>query len=181
MHAHRQVEHGTILQGAAHQVGVHYRPTVIGDRYSAFCGHLANLGQFFALEPFRERTDRQHPRQVRRPRSLDNVAGDRAVVVDRVGVGHAGDGGEPTGHCRLGAGQHGLFVLVAGLAQVDMHIDEARGHDQAAGVNARVSGREKAAGSVDPANQTVLDQQVTNGLQIIGRIDHRPAVNNDSH
>ena len=64
---------------------------------------------------------------------------------------------------------------------MDVQIDEARGHDQAAGVNACVSGSEKAAGFVDPANQTVLDQQVTNSLQIIGRINHRPAVNNDSH
>ena len=52
---------------------------------------------------------------------------DRALAVDgRIGVGHAGDRGEAAGHGRGRAAGDGLVFLEARLAEVDVHVDQAR-------------------------------------------------------
>src|SRR4028118_1473338 len=63
-----------------------------------------------------------------------DVLGDRPVVVGGDGVGHAGHGGEAAGRRRHGAGAHRLLVLLTGLAQVDVDVDQPRGDDEAGGV-----------------------------------------------
>ena len=46
-------------------------------------------------------------------------------------VGHGADGSEASGGCRRGSGGDGFFVLLPGLAQMHMQVDEA-GSDDAA-------------------------------------------------
>ena len=53
-----------------------------------------------------------------------------ALSLTGVGVRHARDGGEPTGDRRRGASRHRFLVLLTWLAQVHVHVDEARTDDE---------------------------------------------------
>ena len=64
------------------------------------------------------------------PRLLDHVAGDRGVIVHRLGVGHGADRREPARGRRARSALDGLGMLEARLAQMHVHVDEPRRHDQ---------------------------------------------------
>ena len=78
-------------------------------------------------------------------RAVHDVAGDGGVVVHRHRVRHAADGGEASGRRGARAGFDGLGMLDARLAQMHVHVDEARRDDQAGGVEYL-----RAAESSDP-------------------------------
>ena len=65
-------------------------------------------------------------REVRRGGLGENERRDGGAVVHRRRVGHAGDGGESPGNRRSAAGGHCFLVLLPWLAQVHVHVDEAR-------------------------------------------------------
>src|SRR5205823_4592043 len=56
------------------------------------------------------------------------------AIVDRFGVGHRTDGSESASGCGARAGLNGFSMLKAGLAQMDVHVDESRRDDEAGGV-----------------------------------------------
>ena len=58
------------------------------------------------------------------------------MIVDRLGVGHTGDAREASRSRGAGSTGDRLLVLEAGLAQVDVHVHEARRDDAAGGVHA---------------------------------------------
>ena len=64
---------------------------------------------------------------------LDDAGG----VGDRERVRHREDGREPAGRGGLRAGEHGLALLVARLAQVGVQVDEAGQGDEPVGVDDR--------------------------------------------
>ena len=58
-----------------------------------------------------------------------------ALSATRRGVGHAHDGGEAARGGGVRAGGDGFLVRLAGLAEVDVDVDEAGAGDEAAGVD----------------------------------------------
>ena len=84
----------------------------------------------------------------------------RRVVVDRIGVRHARDGGEAAGDGRRRAGRDRLLVLLPGLAQVHVDVDEA-GRDDDTTPAARRRARHRPAESRPMrAIAAVFDQHV---------------------
>src|SRR2546425_2235711 len=73
-----------------------------------------------------------------------------------------------------------LLVLVAGLAQVHVHVDEAGAHPRAGGVDHRgaLGHREPGAHARDLA---VLDQHVLDAVHRAGGIDHAPTADQQRH
>ena len=57
--------------------------------------------------------------------AVDDKVRHRRVIVDRVGIRHAGNGREATGHGRAPARSNVFLVLLAGLPQVGVDVDEA--------------------------------------------------------
>ena len=108
--------------------------------------------------------------------ALDDVAGDGGVVVDGRGVGHAADGGESTGGGGARAAFDGLGVFEAGLAQMDVHVDEAGRDDEAGGVEFGGAGGVEIL--ADGGDAAVFDSDVADGVQTAGRV-HHAAVAND--
>ena len=98
------------------------------------------------------------------PRSLDDVAGHRGVVVDRRRVGHAADGGESAGGGGARAALDGFGVLESRLAQVHVHVDEAGRDDQAGGVE-RLGAAANRFGA-DAGDAAVFDQHVGNARRV---------------
>ena len=82
--------------------------------------------------------------------------------------------GESAGGRGHGAGTNRLFVLLPRLPEVDVHVDPARGHDQALGVaHHLVSCLDRA---VDRRHHSVFDQQIETPVEILGRIDQAPSL-----
>ncbi len=93
---------------------------------------LGDVGQLLAELTAGHGANRVDARQVGFGGFLEDVFGDARVVVHRHGVRHAGHGCEAAGHGRRRPGCHGLLVLLSRLAQVHVHVDEARTDNQAA-------------------------------------------------
>ena len=74
----------------------------------------------------------QRPTAAARSRTSWTTPG---VVRDRLGVGHRRDRRVPADRRRARAGLDRLLVLEAGLAQMRVHVDQARRHDQPAAVD----------------------------------------------
>ena len=112
----RHVEHRRVLERASHQRRVGHRTSVVGHRDTAGGPELADLGELLTRLALRDRTDRVDPREPGLGRPGQDQLGDAGGVVDRVGVRHARDGGEATGHRGGDTGRHRLLVLVPRLA-----------------------------------------------------------------
>jgi hypothetical protein len=100
----------------------------------------------------------------------------RAVVVDRLGVGHAGDRSESAARRRLGAAFDRLLVFLSRLAQMGVHVDEARCHDQIFDVDGRAAAY-FFYGFGDLLELAVLDQDIHDPVHGTGRVDKAAVLN----
>ena len=121
-----------VVHDAAHHAAVLDAAPVVGERAGAVRDHVAHLGEGLALEALRAGADDLDTALPRLGRAALHVLDDLAVVDGGLGVGHAGDRREAA--MRGGAGARGdvLLLLQAGVAQVDVNVDEA-GHEDLAG------------------------------------------------
>ena len=93
-------------------------------------------------------------------------------VIDGSRVGHGGDGGESAGGGGRGAGGDGFFVGLAGLAEMNVNVDEAGRDDQARGVeDFRAVFAFELAGGGDFGDATVFEKDVFGGVDACGGID----------
>ena len=105
--------------------------------------------------PFAALGDRADGIDIGKPDALRFAADeiDLPLVVERrLGVGHAADGGEPPRHRGRGAGGDRLFFLIAGLAEVNVNVDQA-GRDETAGRVDDAIGR-------DPSGEATLPSRM---------------------
>ena len=115
-----------VLHGPAHEAGVGDAGAVVGEEPHAELGHLAERRELLARPADGDGARGAHVAR-RRAAELEHLAHDAGVVDGRDGVGHgedarvAAEGGGP------GAGLDGLGLLLAGLAEVAVEVDEARG------------------------------------------------------
>ncbi len=115
-----------VFHGPAVDLGIHHALAVVGEGDAARLGELGHLRELLALEPTGDRADwvdAHHPFHA--GLGHDEV-GDGTVVVDGQGIGHARHCGEAARRGCARAGGDGLLVLVAGLAEVDVDVDEPR-------------------------------------------------------
>ena len=181
VHADRHVEHGTVFQGAPHQVGVHDRSSVVGNGDCAGVNHVPDVGQFLAPESFRQGADRKDARQAGGARLLADEAGHCGGVVDRVGIRHAGHAGEAAGDRGARTGQHRLLVLVARLAQMNVHVDQPRGDHAARHVDPVGLDPGESVGRAHLADGAVFHQQVEAGFPRFLRVHDRSAGDDEPH
>jgi hypothetical protein len=164
-----EVESAGELHGAAHDAGVHDGAAVVGDGDDAGVLHGADGGQFVAGAVLGDGADGEDVGNGELAGAVDDVAGDGGIVVDGDCVWHAADGSESAGGGGAGAGLDGFGVLDAGLAEVDVHVDETGGDDEAGGVeDAGADGVEIGA---DLGDAAVLDGHVGDGVEAGGRVD----------
>ena len=155
---HGEVEHLRVFDGAAHElVGLHAE-AVVGERDDASFLERAVRGELLALHADGDAAGRVNAHGRGGTGGLDELDG-AGVVGDGRGVGHAHHGGETAGGGGLRTGEDGLLVRLAGLAEMDVDVDEAGADDEAAGVDharlfllrASELGDELAAGNEDIA------------------------------
>jgi hypothetical protein len=125
-----QGEHPAAQQLVAHRAaqdpGADHGLAVVGEAQRALAAQLGHLGELLAAQPA---GDRGHEAQRHAGLALGLLAQGaqlRRVVEHRIGVGHRHHGDETAGRRGAGAGVEVLLVLLAGRAQVDVRVDEAR-------------------------------------------------------
>ncbi len=127
------VERLHVLQGAAHDHRVVDALAVVGEdlHSGGRIVHGAELGELLALQADGDGADGLHVAVAGLLAEPPDLLDDTGGVGDREGVGHGVHGGEAADRRGLGAGQDGLGVLAAGLAQVGVEVDEAGQQDLA--------------------------------------------------
>src|SRR5450759_2675619 len=124
--------HGAgVLHGPAHYLGVGHRVAVVAESFDpgAARPHLAHRGERLALTPLGDRPVREYHAQPLVLAAVEHVLGNRRVVYRWVGVGHAEDRRVAAARRGPAAASYVFLVLHSGLAQVGVHLDEARRHD----------------------------------------------------
>ncbi len=148
---------------------------VVGQRDAPCLLELGDVRELFAFLATRHGADRIDTREVGLGRLLQDVLGDAGVVVDGTGVRHARDGREAAGHRRRHAGRDRFLVLLPGLAEMDVHVDETGTDDESA--------RDLDDGDVaidgkiapDARDPVAVDQQVERAVASVHRIDEASA------
>ena len=98
---------------------------VVGERDRALEHHVADFGQRLALLVLGQRADRADVDEADGLAAVDLVADLGARVGDGGGVGHRRDVCEAAVRRRAGTGLDGLLVLETGVAEVNVHVEQA--------------------------------------------------------
>ncbi len=172
----RHAEHPGVLHGAAGQQRRRDGMAVVADGDAAGLLQFGDVGQLLAFLPARHRPNRVDARQGGVGGLLQDELGDAGVVVDRLGVGHAGHGREATGDGRSHAGGDRLLVLLSGLAQVHVHVDETRTDHERRRQRHHLAAVGQPDGQIaaDLGDDSAVDQHVVGAVHSIGRV-HDPA------
>ncbi len=173
---HGDTEGQGVLQRGAHQLARHHRVAVVAHRDRPGGHHLAELGELLALLSHRDAADGVHAREPRRLAARLDEPDGALVVNHRIGVGHGADAGEPAGHGRGRAGGDRFALLLARLAQVHMHVNQAGGHHEAGGIELQgVVGVAEIAPHTP--HHAALEIEVGHLIEATGRIHHAAAAN----
>ena len=177
---HGHVEHAGIFERSAHQQRRLHRPAVVGNPDASGRAQLRDVGQLLAVRSLRHGADRIDAREVRLRRLLQDVLGDARVVVDRRRVRHAGHGGESAGHRRRRAGRDRFLVLLTGLAQMHVHVEQTRVRTNPAGtsIDLRAVDRNVLSHARDAI---AVDQHVEDPVTPVRGIDDPPALKQPLH
>ena len=167
------VEAGRVLEGPPHHLGVLHAGAVIGEDPHSEPHHLGHGRQVAAPAANRDSGRGVHVAASCGAEVL-HLAHHRRAVDGRIGVGHGHHGGEPAQGGAPGAGLDGLGVLPAGLAEMDVQIDEARRNHAPGGVERAVAVQPRG---VDRDHPAVADQHV--GAAAAAGVHHRPSPDGD--
>ncbi|OQB51519.1 MAG: hypothetical protein BWX99_02731 [Deltaproteobacteria bacterium ADurb.Bin151] len=119
----RQVQGAGVFHGAPHQGRIHNRFSVIGQGDHTSFLEVPEFRHLFALGTDTDRADGIDAGKIGFNRFSEDEFGNRAVIMDRFCVGHAGNGGEPPCYSRGRTGGNRFFVFQARFAQVHVHVD----------------------------------------------------------
>ena len=125
-----------VLQRASHHAGVVDALPVVGEDGDAGSRavHQPELGELLAAETAGDRADRLDVDESGLAAELPDAGGGLGGVGDGTRVGHREDRRVTAERGGLRAGEHGLGVLAAGLAQVGVQVDEPGQRDESVGV-----------------------------------------------
>ncbi len=122
----KKIERLGVFEGTPEDQCAAHRPSVVRECDGPRFLELREVRHLFPFQPAR---DSRHGEYVCRPlgrRLLPDVPRHFRMVVHRVGVRHADDGGEPPRGGRGRSRPDVLFPLESGIAKVDVHVDQAR-------------------------------------------------------
>src|SRR5262249_6655523 len=151
-----------------HDLGVDDWRTIVGEGDGPALDKTADLGQFLALATLGDGADGEDIGVAGALGLEMNELRGSLRVDGRLGVGHARYRRDTAGQRRGGAGGDGLVLLAARLAQVDVHVDQARADDQAVRVERAVSAKVRLR--VEANNAAIVNPQVGDLIDSLGRV-----------
>ena len=135
----RPVQHQRVL----------HRHIGVGETHAPGFRQLGHLGQRFATQPARERTQRVQMRQVQAAGAELEHLDEAGFIEHRVGVGRAHQRSHAAGHCSGHFRFEHALVFMAGFAQARGQVHEARRHHTTRRVQCPAGGKVGA----DPAQR----------------------------
>ena len=168
--AHKDLaEHLAVVHAATEHACTLHAATVVGEGDGAVGNHIAHLGHSLALKTAGHGTRRIDAAVADLGSAGLDELNDGAVIGNGVGVGHGAHAGEAALGSRAGAALDVLFDLVAGLAQVDMHVHQA-GDEVLTG---KVADLGPLGGEIlaDLGDLVAVDQDVNDTVKLDGRVD----------
>ena len=173
----RDVEIGQVLEGPPRDGRVGHRVAVVRNGHRARIAQARELGQVAAGAADRDAGDRQHPR-VGSGRRVEHAGDQHRRINRRRRVGHRADRREAAARRGPRAGRDRLLVLLAGLAQVHVQVDEAGSDDESRRVqHGRAVGRFQAGPGFGDA--PVAEQQVERRVDAVAGVDQAAAADQD--
>ena len=161
-----------VVQRIAHDARIGDRGLAIREGHGAGALQEADLGQFLTLEAFGQRRDDVHMDDGPLARAALHVVDQRYLIDDRLGIRHAHDGRDAA-RCRGKArGLEGFAMLLAGIARIDLRVDEPGAENVSVAVDDRRPGwRIAAQMSADVRDHAICDQQPAGLIAPRCRID----------
>ena len=175
----RYPEHRRVLESPPHEERVGNRMPIVGDPDAAGLAERADLGHPLPPRAHRHRADRMDPGEPCVGRLADDLLGDADMVVDRIGVRHAGRRGESARHRGGHAARDRLLVLLPRLPKVDVHVDEAGTDDESGRHLHRRRAVEREIGADRRHPSALVDADVGHTVDSLCGIDDPPALEND--
>jgi hypothetical protein len=96
-----------------------------------------------------------------------------ARVERRIGIGHACHGGKAAAHCRQRSGFKRLLLREAGIAEMDVHVDETRCDDRVVRIHDGLA-RERLEAFAEFYDKAGGDSEVATGIEFLTGIDDAP-------
>ena len=163
-----------IGERAAHHLGVPHRLEAVGEGDGPRLLQQAELGHLLPEQALGDGGGRQDVDARRIARPAQHEIHDGRPVDDRVGVGHAHEGGDAAGGRRRAGARQGLAMLGAGLAHEGAQVDEPGAEDVAGAIDrlglVRNPGEGPPGDILDPA---VAHDDMAGLLAARGRIAER--------
>ena len=141
----RDVEPERVLERTSHQQRVLHAVAVVGEDPHADGGEFGERGELVTVPADGDRRCRKHVAQPGPHALAADEVDDLDAVLRRVGVRHGDDRGEAAERRGTAAGLDRLGLFLAGLAQVDVEVDESGAHHTAGGVDQLVSLRSSSS------------------------------------
>ena len=163
------VERVQVIVSVQEHLGRRVEVAVIGERDGTGLDHVAELCELLALLPLRDRTNDADVDLRDILRALLEAAHQSGRVDDRLRVRHRRDRRVAAGCRCLRAGLEVLFGLLAWLAEMRVHVDEARRDDLAGCIVDFCTFCRKIL--ADGCNLAILDQHISDFVKMLCRID----------
>ena len=166
------VEPGDRVEGRLQQPCIINRNTVVGEEPRTRIRHRRHVDQLAPGKIPRDGGDRDQSRGADLTRLLEHIVRNCGSVVDRRGIRHRGDGREAARRGGAEPARDRLFLRKAGVAQMDMRIDQTRHHPPSGTVDdLRVSQR-PGTGRLEGGDPAVDDRQIRDAIGVTRRIDY---------
>ncbi len=166
-------EHFDVLEGFEHDGGGSDADAIIGEADGTGGVHEGHLGEFLPLAALGDGADGKNIAKCGGLGAGMDEADLGVIIESGRSVGHAADGGEATRGGGGAASGDGFLGFLAGLAEVNVDVDEARCDREAGAVNdgeVRGFGAERI-GFTDRGDFAVGDKQVGGALHFLRRIE----------
>ena len=131
----QQIEGRGVTERAAHHHRIGHGPRRVGKGDGAGGGQQTHLGHGFAAHALGDGAVGPDVDPAGFAAVLFDHLDHGGVVDHRVGVGQARHGGDATGGGGAGRGDGGFLVLLAGIAELHPHIDQARRQHMAGAID----------------------------------------------
>jgi len=170
---HRQSQGMGVFQRPAHDGAIHDGFAVVGKGDGSCFLEVPELRQGFPLGTQRNGGDGINMDEVRLSGLAEDEFRDGTVVIHGTGIGHTGHRGESADGGRRASRGNGFLVFIARLPEMDMHIDETGGDDEAPQLHDPESFSLLLAQiATDPGDAAALHEDIHSVVQAPAGIDH---------
>ena len=148
---------------------------VVAKGHSAFFCHIAQLCQFLALFALADGADNFYVYITFAGSAFFNAAYDNAVVYNRFGIRHAGNGCYAACCCCHSAGNNIFFCFKSRLTQMCMHINKPRSNHKSGSIINFIGSCFDIF--INCSNNAVFNKHVHYCIKILRRVNHTSVFN----